>query len=195
MQDRAHALESRRGFAHAWINGHFRPLDDGEKIFYPLGAFGRRGFAVSSIDQELALRANLRRLQRIVPRVSTGLILFLGIDPVALESWQLSLIAIASCLIFWIVVRAYFRAFTRHMEPIDIPNSFVSTWKSVGTTVHPMLLIAHALFVGFLSGFTFFNAFQEQSLARFVISVVIATMLIPNGVALWSWRQTWVSAG
>ena len=182
--------EYRGGFLHAWINGHFRTLEDGEKIFYPLGAFGRRGYAVASTEQELILRKSVRSSQRITMVALTGLILFSSINLATLESWKLLLFLVGSWPLSWMFARAYFWNFTRGMEPVDIPNSFVATWRSMGRTVQPLLLVGQSMFVAVLSGYSMLKAYQTQDLARLLIGIIIATALIPYGVAILSWWGT-----
>jgi hypothetical protein len=183
--------ENHGGFLHAWINGHFRVLEDGETIFYPLGAFGRRGYAVASTEQELILRKTVLTSQRIARVALIGFALFFTMTLATLESWKLLLVVVGSWPISWVFARAYFWTFTRGMESVDIPNSFLATWRSMGQTVHPLLLVSQSLFLVFVSGYSMLKAYQTQDSARLLIGLIIATALIPYGVALWSWRQTW----
>ena len=105
--DRQSESVYRAGFLHAWISGHFQTLEDGERLFYPQGAFGRRGFAVSSTEQELILRTNVRGFQRIYTGVLMVLILSFSGYLQGETSWQMLLIVIGSWPVFWLLAKVY----------------------------------------------------------------------------------------
>jgi len=112
----------RGGFLYAGISGYFRTIESGEKIFYPQGAFGRRGFAVASAEQELILRTNIRGFQRLYSGILIALILIFSGYLSTQTSWPVLLIVIGSWPVLWLLARAYFWRFTRTMEPSDAAN-------------------------------------------------------------------------
>jgi len=183
----------RGGFLYAGISGYFRTIESGEKIFYPQGAFGRRGFAVASAEQELILRTNIRGFQRLYSGILIALILIFSGYLSTQTSWPVLLIVIGSWPVLWLLARAYFWRFTRTMEPVAIPNSPIACWRSMGRTINPTLLIGQTIFVCVLSGASLYRAYQSQDLIWLLLGLIIATSLAPYVIALLSWRQTWMS--
>lgn len=183
----------RSGFLHAGISGYFRTLEDGERIFYPQGVFGRRGFAVASTDQELILRTNIRGFHRISNGIVIVLILAFSGFLSTWTSWPLLLIVIGSLPGLWLLARAYFRRFTRTMDPVAIPNSPMACWRSMGETINPMLLIGQTVFICALSGASLYRAYQSHDPILWLLGVIVATATAPYVIALLSWQRTWMS--
>jgi hypothetical protein len=185
--------EYRGGFLHAWMNGHFQTLDDGRRVFYPQGPLGRRGFEVSSTEKELILRINVRGSQRLLSAVLMVGMFSLIFSMESLESWVFLPIVAGGWLFAWLFAKAYFWRFTQVMRSVDVPNSFIAYAKSMGWTVHPMLLVWQAAFVGAMSGYSFIVAYRDHDLFRMVLGLILVVGLTPHAIALWSWRQTWAS--
>ncbi len=183
----------RSGLLHAWIDGFFRTLANGERIFYPQGAFGRRGYAIASTEQELILRTNMRGVQRIYAGMLMVLILFFSGYLPTHTSWPILLIVIGSGPMLWLLAKAYFWRFTRTMEPVAVPNSPVACWRSMGRTINPSLLIGQTVFVAAISGVSLYSAYQSRDPVRLLLGMFVSTALVPYVIALWSWRQTWLS--
>ncbi|MBE0636331.1 hypothetical protein IH601_10085 [Candidatus Bipolaricaulota bacterium] len=192
--DRQSESVYRAGFIHAWISGHFQTLEDGERLFYPQGAFGCRGFAVSSTEQELILRTNVRGFQRIYSVALMILILSFSGSLLTRTSWQMIPIVIGSWPIFWLFAEAYFWSFTRTMEPVNVPNSPMAHFRSMGRTVNPSLLIGQTVFVLAITGASLYSAYQNRDPIRLLLGIFVATAIVPYVVALWSLRQMWVSS-
>lgn len=192
--DRQSESEYRAGFLHAWISGHFQTLENGERVFYPQGAFGRRGFALASPEQELILRTNVRGFQRIYSVVLMILILSFSGSLLARTSWQMILIVIGSGPVFWLLAKVYFWSFTRTMELVNVPNSPMAHFRSMGRTVNPTMLIGQTVFVLAISGASLYSAYQNRDPIRLLLGMFVATAIVPYVVALWSWRQMWVSS-
>lgn len=183
----------RSGFLHAWIDGFFQTLANGERIFYPQGAFGRRGYAIASTEQEMILRTNVRGVQRIYAGMLIVLILFFSGYMPTHTSWPILLIVIGSGPILWLLAKAYFWRFTRTMEPVAIPNSPVSCWRSMGRTINPLLLIGQTVFVGAISGVSLYSVYQNRDPVRLLLGMFVSTALVPYVIALRSWWQIRVS--
>ena len=184
----------RGGFLQAWISGHFRKLEDGKLLFYPQGAFGRRGYAIASTEQELILRTNVRGFQRVYTGLLMVLILFFSGYLSGQPSWMTFLLVIGCGPVSWLSTKAYFWSLTRSMESVDVPNSPIACWRSMGTAVNPTLLIGQTIFISAISGATLRRAYQRQNLVWLLLGMILVTALVPYVIALWSWRRTWVSA-
>jgi hypothetical protein len=191
--DRQSESVYRAGFLHAWISGHFQTLENGERVFYPQGAFGRHGFALASPEQELILRTNIRGFQRLYGGILIALILIFSGYLSTQTSWPVLLIVIGSWPALWLLAKVYFWSFTRTMESIDIPNSPMAHFRSMGRTVNPTMLIGQTVFVLAISGASLYSAYQNRDPIRLLLGMFVATAIVPYMVALWSWRQMWVS--
>jgi hypothetical protein len=83
---------------------------------------------------------------------------------------------------------AIFRPVTRHMERADAANSPVSYWRSLGTSCHPLLLIAQVAFgIVMAGGFVFAFTLQRSWILLTGGVLAVGTMLLPTLVALYSW--------
>jgi len=183
----------RSGFLQAWISGFFLTREDGRRIFYLQGAHGRRGYVIVSTEQEMILRANVRGFQRLQGGILFVLMLFFSGLLASQPSWQLLLTVLASWPLLWVLGKAYFWRFTRTMEPVHIANSPMTHWRSMGRTVNPALLIVQMIFVVAISGATLYRAYENQDPVLLLIGMMVAAGLFPFAVAMWSWRQTWMS--
>lgn len=120
------------------VNAHFRVLEDGRKIFYPLGIFGRRGFVVSSTEQESLLRVRAHGVRR-----AGGLFIllnFLGLIAIGIlfdlsQRFALWLycgyvLALLAGLCMHLTHR--FRSITNMMRSFSVRNSPIVYWRSEG---------------------------------------------------------------
>jgi len=158
-----------RGFFNTATNGHFRTLANGKSIFYPQGTYGRSGFAVSSTEQEMLLRRNAREYRKgISVAYFIVSVAFAGFFQ-RMEFWQHMTWIAGFVALDWIVARIYFRRFTRKMETSDVPNSPVAYWRSMGQTMHPLLLILEIVGLCFFAGAALYSAVKsnEPSLLLF----------------------------
>lgn len=177
-----------RGFLNTATNAHFRTLDDGKSIFYPQGVYGRRGFVVSSTEQEVLLRRNAREYQ-------SGHSILQGIMAIAfggffqrMEFWQHMTWVAGFVIAEWIFARIYFQRLTRCMESADVPNSSVAHWRSMGKTMHPLSLISLTIFGTAMSGACLYYFVQMREPILLLFGVLMVAGLVPFVIALKSWR-------
>ncbi|MBU1049959.1 hypothetical protein KKG90_08065 [Candidatus Bipolaricaulota bacterium] len=179
----------RGGFLHAWINGHFQTLADGKRVFYPVGPLGRRGFEVVSTEQELILSLNVRTARRFLMGIVIALMFVLVFSETAHVSWTPILAVSCSLPLQWAYSRMYFWRFTKSMEPIDTPNSFVAYARSMAVTVNPALLLWQTMTIVVMIGAALYLAYRDQDLSRLVLAVFLMAGLTPNVIAFWSWTR------
>ncbi|MCK5828471.1 hypothetical protein KAH43_08115 [Candidatus Bipolaricaulota bacterium] len=176
-----------RGFFKTATNGHFRILDDGKSIFYPQGAYGRSGFAVSSTEQELLLRRNAREYRKGVSIAYFIVsVAFAGFFQ-RMEFWQHMTWIAGFVALNWIVARIYFRRFTRKMEPAEVPNSPIVQWRSMGQTMHPLLLILEIVGLCFFAGAALYSAVKLTEPSLLLFGALLVAGLGPFVIALRSW--------
>lgn len=183
----------RSGFLQAWISGFFLTREDGRRIFYPQGSQGRRGYLIVSTEQEMIVRADVGRFQRLQHGILFVLMLFFSGLLASQPSWQLLLAVLASWPLLWALGKAYFWRFTRTMEPVHIANSPMTHWRSMGRTVNPPLLIVQMIVVVAISGATLYRAYENQDPVFLLIGIFLAAGLFPFAVGIWIWLQTWRS--
>ena len=173
------------GYFDTAVNAHFRSLEDGTRIFYPQGAFGRRGYVVPP-ETEPALRARARSFfqKTYVVVVVLGVAFARAIGrfgPVDFCALLAGLSAggwLISSLVFW--------PLTRKLQRATVPNSPIAYWKSVGRTLHPLLLtLFSVLVVGWVVVGALIYA-RDGDLKGVVIGLFFAFLTVQYGIAVWS---------
>jgi hypothetical protein len=189
-EERYRQSPPERGFFNTVANGHFRSLDDEITNFYPQGMYGRSGFVISSAEQEMLLRRHAREYRLGLSIVCFIVSVAFGSFFQRMEFWQHMTWIVGFIAADWVFARVYFGRFTRKMEPADVPNSPVVQWRSMGHTMHPLLLILQTTLVAGLAGASlyFFVTLREPILLLF--GVLMATGLAPFVIALRSWWRT-----
>ncbi len=181
--------EMRGGFLHAWINGHFQTLADGKRVFYPFGPLGRSGFEVTSTEQEMILRLNVRSARRFLIGILFALMFVLIFSETSHESWMPVVAVCCSLPLQWAYSRIYFWRFTSSMEPIDVPNSLIGYARSMAVTVNPTLLMGQTAMGLLLAGAIAYLAYRDQDLSRLALAAFVMVGYIPHAMALWSWTR------
>lgn len=186
-EERNRQSPPERGFFNTATNGHFRSLDDGTTIFYPQGMHGRSGFVISSAEQEMLLRRYTREYRMGLSIVCFIASLAFGRFFQRMEFWQ-HMMWIAGFLgADWVFARAYFGRFTRRMEQADVPNSPVAQWRSMGHTMHPVLLFSEIILLGVFAYAALYYSVKSREPFLLVFGLVLAIGLVPFAIALRSW--------
>jgi hypothetical protein len=175
------------------VNAHFRKLDDGKTLFYPLGIFGRRGFVVASTEQETLLRVHARGGSRKGGAVL--LVGFLGMIAIGvftpllrLVPWFAAGFVAALFTATWVFLRITFRRVTEGMKPAAVPNSPVTYWRSVGQTMHPLWLVFQTAAVVGTAAAYFYLAIRLGEPGMYVFGALMMVLwLIPLGFEIQGW--------
>lgn len=175
------------------VNAHFRKLDDGRTLFYPMGIFGRRGFVVASTEQETLLRVHARGGSR-KGGAAVLLVGFLGMIAIGvftpllrLVPWFAAGFVAALFTATWVFMRNYFRPFTEGMESANVPNSPIAYWRSVGQTMHPLWLVVQLVGIVALVSCYFFRAMHLKEPGLFVFVALWVVWLVPLGFQVQGW--------
>ncbi len=177
--------DRRHGFCEAYIDAHFRTLDSGRRAFYPFGAFGRKGFLIQAADQEARLRYRVREYRTGLALASILVGCAFGWAFRAMAEWQVLLYIAAWEPFIWIAGRVVFHRFTRRMERVDVANSPVEFWRSLGESIHAFRLIATAAMLMCGAGLVFFLYVTVSPRWTFLaIGVLVMLSVIPYGIAL-----------
>ena len=176
-----------RGFLSTAANAHFRTLDDGKSIFYPQGMYGRGGFVISSTEQEMLLRRNAREYRSALSILYLIATIAFGAFFQRMGFWQHITWVAGFAAVDWVVARIYFGRFTRRMEPAGVPNSPIEFWRSMGQTMHPMLLILQAILVAAFAGAGLYFFVQLREPILLLFGVLMTAGLTPFVIALTSW--------
>jgi hypothetical protein len=170
-------------------NTHFRTLDDGTRVFYPHGTFGRRGYVVESFVTEERLARRVKAWQKISAAACAVFILcYVLLD---LELVPLGLVGVIGGLsaMGWVVAELAFRSLTRRMKRTWIQNSPLEQWRKMGQTVRPVRLVLGGIVVIAMSICAFLACVFRWDARGIPLGVLTALASIPYGVALWSrWR-------
>ncbi len=175
------------GYFEAMTDMHFRTLDDGRRVFYPQGVFGRRGYIVESgrLEKRLRRRAWTDSIATILSAAFlgsaygaffrnyglTGLVLLIATGAVA--SW------LAAKLAYWPLIR--------QLERSHIANSPIACWRRLGQLAHPAWLIFGVSLLAALSALGFFLYAHEGLTIGIVMGLYLIPFTIPYGIALRSW--------
>jgi len=165
----------------------FQTLNDGTKVFYPHGVFGRRGYVVESQRDEDRLRqrakAEIILLIVTTPVLASAYGAFLrGIGVLRFVLLMLGLSAAG-----WLVTELTYWPLTRRLERSHVPNSPIVCWKRMGRTAHPAWLILGASFFACVSAMGFLLFAREGQAVGILIGLMLILFGFPYGVALRSW--------
>lgn len=176
-----------RGFFNTAANAHFRTLEDGKSIFYPQGKLGRSGFAISSTEQEMLVRRNAREYRKGVSIAYFIISMAFGSFFRRMEFWQHMTWIAGFFAVDWIFARIYFRRFTKLMQSADVRNSPVEHWRSMGQTMHPLLLFLEIILLGIFSSAALYYSVKSREPLLLLFGVLMAAGIIPFVIALRSW--------
>ncbi|MFC2078811.1 hypothetical protein ACFLSZ_02405 [Candidatus Bipolaricaulota bacterium] len=179
-----------RGYLNTATNAHFQTIENGKIIFYPQSTYGRRGFVVSSPEQEMLLRRNVREYQSGHSILCFIMVLAFGSFFRQLDFWQHAIWIVGFVVADWAIARAYYWRFTRWMEPSDIPNSPVAFWHSMGVTMPPMLLVLQTVYIACLAGACLYFLVELRRPILLLLGGLMIAGLVPNAFALKSWWRT-----
>ncbi|MFC2099235.1 hypothetical protein ACFLSF_00160 [Candidatus Bipolaricaulota bacterium] len=174
------------GYFDTIVNSHFRTLADRTSIFYPYGAFGRRGYVVASDAQEAALRRRARRLGRWSYAVCL-IAALVARRFVAQIDWPVFLAILAVGWVpDWGIAHITFWSLTKQMDRATVANSPIAYWKTMGRTMHPALLVlfgvcAVAMAAG---GFLFYTL--DRDAVGLLLGALFALLILPYAIAMWS---------
>ncbi|MFC2095608.1 hypothetical protein ACFLSW_04135 [Candidatus Bipolaricaulota bacterium] len=176
------------------VNAHFRQLDDGRTLFYPLGIFGRRGFVVASTEQEALLRANVSGARK---RGAAVLLLnFLGMIAIGvftpslrLVPWPYAVYVGALLAARWLFLRFYSRHLTEGMESANMRNSPIVYWRSEGRTMSPPQLILRLVAAVGTAGISVALALRLKTPTLFVLSGQMAVWFVPLFFIVQGWLR------
>jgi len=177
------------GYFAAASNTHFRTLDDGTRVFYPHGAFGRRGYVVASVVMEERLARRMKAGQRI--SVAACVVFALAYVSLNLEPSPLCLAGVIAGVsaMGWVAAELAFRSLTRRMKRVRIPNSPLGQWRKMGQTMHPALLVFGGTVAITMSICGFLASVLYRNAAGIPLGVLMAIATVPYGVAVWTrWR-------
>ena len=188
-EQRYRASMPERGVHNTAANAHFRRQEDGVTVFYPQGLYGRRGFSIPSAEYELLLRRNVREYRAALLVFYFFLSVAFGRFFRRMDFWQYVLWFVGVGAFDWIAAKLYFRKFSRTMDPADVANSPVAHWRSMGQTVHPILLLLEIVMLVFFSGAALYVSVKSAEPMMVLFSVMLAAGLIPFAIALRSWWE------
>ena len=166
----------------------FLTLEGGTKIFYPQGAFGRRGYIVESSRSEEALRRRVKNLHvgtiLAVPLLASAYGAFLR-DTGLL---RFALLIACSFVAWWLIARLGSWPLTRRLKRSDVSNSPIACWNRMGQRTHPVWLILAPFYFAALSavGFVFFAT--ERNPVGLAIGLMMPLAAVPYLVAI---RHRW----
>jgi len=187
---------SAGGFGYFAVasNTHFRTLDDGTRVFYPHGAFGRRGYVVASFVMEERLARRMRAWQKI--SVAACVVFGLSYVLLNLEASSLCLAGVIAGLLAmgWLAAELAFRSLTRRMKRARIPNSPLVQWRKMGQTLHPALLVFGGTVAITMSVCGFLASLCHRNAAGIPLGVLMAIATVPYGVAIWTRWSPWSRA-
>lgn len=171
------------GFLDTAVSSHFRLLDDGTKVFYAQGAFGRRGYVVPP-EAEPALRSRARNIAQALrlPLVWVSIALARSIG--RLNAVELCVLLAVLLGAEWVTMALAFRPLTRTLERARVPNSPIAHWRSMGQTLHPILLALPMLLCVALLSAGLWIYHQDSAPLGLLIAVVAALFSPPYVIAL-----------
>jgi hypothetical protein len=193
---KARSGQHERDLAARWpsrdakVNTHFRQLDDGRLIFYPVGALGRRGFIVTTAEQEASLRRRVREWGVGANVLALGLLFAFLMDRFANHTWLYVAGIIGYGILVWGSGHAMAWPITRHMERGDIANSPIEHWRALGRTSHPFWLILYASYGPMLIGACSYGYSLSHDWTSIAFAVMSTAFVLPAWVALISWWKS-----
>jgi len=104
-----------------------------------------------------------------------------------MEFWQHTTWVAGFIALDWIVARIYFRRFTHKMQTSDVPNSPVAYWRSMGQTIHPLLLILEIIGLCVFACAALYSAVRLNEPILFLFGALLVAGLVPVVIALRSW--------
>lgn len=178
----------RRGAVATRVNGHFLQLKGGSQIFYPQGELGRRGYVVSSKEQEEQLRKRAKLLH--IAMLYVKLLLAIGVGlafsayTLRAEWWKMGITFLGLAAIEWTVQQAVFRRLTRDMTISRTRNTTIAHWRARAQTMHPLFLLLSTAILAAMAGFGFYFAIQQRSWPLVLASLIIASSFVIGGIGL-----------
>lgn len=181
---------SRLGYFDGLASTHFRTLEDGTRVFYPSGVYGRCGVVVPSWAVEHALR------RRLKARFGwTGALAVAVVSAAGRYVAQMNLLLFATVLVAgWACERLlswlFFRSLIRRMERADTPNSLVACWDSMGKTMHPALLAFLSIFTAGMASGGFLMYALKREPKGILVGLMFTIVFVQYAAAMWSgWRR------
>jgi len=171
------------GFLDTAVSSHFRSLDDGTKVFYAQGAFGRRGYVVPP-EAEPALRSRARNMAQATMLASAWLGITLAGTTGKLDAVGLCVLLAVLGAVGWVTTTLAYWPLTRGLERARVPNSPMAHWRSMGQTMHPILLALPMLLCVALLSAGLWIYHQDSAPLGLLIAVVAALFSAPYVIAL-----------
>jgi len=175
----------KTGFFGTLGNNSIKTLEDGRKVFYPQGPLGRRGYLVSSGDQEREIRRSVRNFY-IWVIIACGLLGGILVPLFSELNTFLFFILVGIGAFFgWLAAHLYFQKHTRAMERVETANTPITHWIQMGETLSAGTLIFFTLlFLLFAIGSFWLYGEDGDPILLFTGSL-FGLMLLPYGLAIW----------
>lgn len=182
--------EGRSGYHESVADSCFQTLDDGKRVFYPHGAFGRRGYVIEKRRDEDALRRRVKNELVLMSVVSPFLAGFYGSFLRDAGVVRLLLLLTGLYVASWIVTELLCWPLTRRLERADVPNSPIAAWRRMRRSMHPGWLIVGSVLFLCLSVAGFLLRAIEGQAAGLLIGFLSILCAVPYLIALRSWWRT-----
>jgi hypothetical protein len=183
----ARPAAGRYGYFESLADTCFRTLDDGTKVFYPHGPFGRRGYVVETSRDEDALRRRVKNGSALMIVASPFLASFYGVFLRDTGVTRLLLLMAGLYVANWIVTEVQFWPLVRRLKRADAANLPIAAWRRMGRTMHPGWLILGGAFLLCLAVAGFLLHVLERQPAGLVIGFLSILVAAPYVIALRSW--------
>lgn len=177
----------RSGYFEATADSCFRTLEDGRRVFYPHGPFGRRGYVVQRRRDEDALRERVKAEFVLMAIASPFLAGLYGSFLRDTDVGPLLLMLAGLYVANWIATELLCWPLTRRLERADVPNSPIAAWRRMGRTVHPGWLILGVGFLLSMSAAGFLLCVLERQPSGLLIGCLCILGASPYGVAIHAW--------
>jgi len=167
------------------VDACFRTLADGTRIFYPQGAFGRRGFVVESPYTEASLRLRAKGVGILLTAVLP--LLWFACGPILPDSDPLRVVLLlaGANAVAWLATWLAHWPTTRRLQQADVPNSPIASWTRMGQRIRPVWLVLGALILIGTSGLMVVA--WERAAVGTALGFLLLLGAVPYLVAIRGW--------
>jgi hypothetical protein len=183
---------TRQGIFGRRAAGHFRTLEDGRRVFYPMGSLGRLGYVLHSVDQELVLANRIQEGWKTSMVVTWIVSMVFALSRIGRLSYdwgygQWLLVFGGLWLLSWAQAHLAHRRLTRSMERTRLPNTTLAHWRNVGRMASPAFLVLQGGILIGLVGLGFHLFVIEARAMGFVMVASLGIPLVSWAVSVHSW--------
>jgi hypothetical protein len=179
--------EGHSGYFESAADTCFRTLDDGRRVFYPHGPFGRRGYVIEKRRDEDALRERVKAELVLTAIASPFLAGLYGSFLRDMGVLHFLLLMAGLYVASWIATELLCWPLTRRLERAAVPNSPTAAWRRMGRTVHPGWVILGAGFLLAISAAGFLLYACERQATGLLIGFACLLGASPYGIAIRAW--------